>query len=54
MCIGMSFAMNEMLIVLARFLAVYRFNLKADCVVYPQGNLTLRPKNGLHMVMHQR
>lgn len=54
MCIGMSFAMNEMLIVLAKLLAVYRFDLQAGFAVKPKGNITLRPQNGMLMVMSKR
>jgi cytochrome P450 len=54
MCIGMSFALNEMLIVLAKLLAVYQFDLKENFVVKPKGNITLRPENGMPMVMRKR
>ena len=53
-CIGMAFALQEAVIVLAHLLRRFRFELAPGCVVAPQQRVTLRPRNGLAMVVHRR
>ena len=53
-CIGMGFAMNEGVIALAHLLKAFRFDLAEGHVVEPVQRITLRPKNGMRMVMTER
>ncbi|HVP97688.1 MAG TPA: cytochrome P450 [Roseiarcus sp.] len=53
-CIGMSFAMQEAVIVLANFLRAFRFELVAGQTVAPRQRVTLRPQNGLKMHVRRR
>jgi len=53
-CIGMAFAMQEAVIVLAHLLKNFRFDLAPGCVVEPRQRLTLRPRNGLAMRVQRR
>ena len=53
-CIGMAFAMQEMLIVLSRLLQHYRFDLAPDQIVEPQQRITLRPRTGMRMRVQKR
>ncbi len=53
-CIGMGFAMSEGVIALAHLLKAFRFDLVAGHVVEPVQRITLRPKNGMRMVMTER
>jgi cytochrome P450 len=53
-CIGMAFALQEAIIVLAHFARRFRFDLAPGCVVAPQQRVTLRPRNGLEMIVHRR
>ncbi len=46
-CVGMRLAMNEMLILMAHWLAARRFETVADHVVRPIGGVTLRPMGGM-------
>ena len=53
-CIGMGFAMHEGVIALAHLLKTFRFDLAQGHVVEPVQRITLRPKNGMRMVMTER
>jgi cytochrome P450 len=53
-CIGMGFAMQEALIVLAAILTDWRLSLVPGHPVSPLARLTLRPEFGLKMVPHKR
>jgi len=53
-CIGMSFAMQEAVIVLANFLRAFRFELVDGQTVAPCQRVTLRPQNGLKMHVRRR
>ena len=53
-CIGMAFAMQEAVIVLAHLLKKFRFDLTRGCIVEPRQRLTLRPRNGLEMRLERR
>ena len=48
-CIGASFSIQEIVIVLARILRTFRFDLVPGHVVSPVQRVTLRPANGLPM-----
>ena len=48
-CIGMAFAMQEAVIILANLLRAFRFEMVADQTVMPQQRVTLRPRGGLKM-----
>ncbi|MBI3860915.1 MAG: cytochrome P450 [Planctomycetia bacterium] len=54
LCIGNSFAMLEAILVLATVLPRFRFELSADVPVVPWPTVTLRPRNGIHAVVHTR
>ena len=53
-CIGMGFAMQEALIVLAAILKDWRLSLVPGHPVAPLARLTLRPEFGLKMTLHRR
>jgi cytochrome P450 len=53
-CIGMGFAMQEALIVLAAIVRDWRLSLVPGHPVAPLARLTLRPEFGLKMVPHRR
>jgi cytochrome P450 len=53
-CIGMAFAMQEAVVVLAHLLRTFRFDLLAGHVVHPQQRVTLRPRHGMRMIAHCR
>jgi cytochrome P450 len=53
-CIGNSFALMEAQVVLATLLQHYTFSLAADANVQPEPVVTLRPKNGIAMLLHKR
>ena len=53
-CIGMAFAMQEAVIVLARLLKAFRFDLLPGHVVELQQRITLRPRNGMRMFVRHR
>jgi cytochrome P450 len=53
-CIGMSFALQEALIVLTAIMRRYRLELEAGQTVEPLARITLRPKGGLRMRLHRR
>ena len=53
-CIGMPFAMQEGIILLANFLRAFRFDLVEGQAVMPQQRVTLRPRGGLKMHLRRR
>ncbi len=53
-CIGMGFAMQEALIVLAQIVSRWRLTLVPGHPVSPLSRLTLRPEFGLKMVVEKR
>jgi cytochrome P450 len=53
-CIGMGFALQEAIIVLAHLTKTFRFDLAAGHVVRPIQRITLRPQGGMPMTMHVR
>lgn len=53
-CIGMAFALQEAVIILAHYLREFRFDLMPDQVVEPQQRITLRPKFGMRMIARRR
>jgi cytochrome P450 len=53
-CIGMGFALQEAIIVLAHLAKAFRFELAAGQVVRPIQRITLRPQGGMPMTMRAR
>jgi len=53
-CIGMGLAMTEALVILAMLGQRYRLRLAPDGAVEPVGLITLRPRNGLPMLLERR
>jgi cytochrome P450 len=53
-CIGMGFALQEAIIVLAHLTKAFQFDHPADHVVRPIQRITLRPQGGMPMTMHVR
>jgi cytochrome P450 len=53
-CIGVAFAMQEGMILLANLLRAFRFELVDGQVVMPQQRVTLRPRGGLKMHLKRR
>ena len=53
-CIGMSFAMQEAMIVLTAVMRRFRLELAEDHKVEPLARITLRPKGGLKMRLYRR
>jgi cytochrome P450 len=53
-CIGAAFAMAEAILILATIAQRYRLRLKPGFPVEPQGLITLRPRNGLRMLLERR
>jgi cytochrome P450 len=53
-CIGMGFALQEAVIVLAHLTKAFRFNVADNHVVRPIQRITLRPQGGMPMTMHSR
>jgi cytochrome P450 len=53
-CIGSAFALQEATIVLATIVKHFRFELKPGHAVWPLLRVTLRPANGLPMVISRR
>lgn len=53
-CIGRSFAVQEILIVLATLLPVFRFQLVDPASVRPQARITLHPAGGMPMIVCPR
>jgi cytochrome P450 len=52
-CIGAAFAMQEASVILSMVLGRYRFKLKHGMEVQPQGLITLRPRNGIPMLIER-
>lgn len=53
-CIGMAFAMQEALLLLATMLQRHRFRLVAPEAIEPQASITLRPRGGMRMRIEPR
>ena len=53
-CIGMAFAVQEGIILLAHFLRAFRFELVEGHQVMPIQRVTLRPRNGMKMHVKNR
>ncbi len=53
-CIGMAFALQEAVIVLAHLVRRFRFELVPGHVVLPQQRVTLRPRYGMRMFARRR
>jgi cytochrome P450 len=53
-CIGMAFATQEGIILLANVLRAFRFELVEGQVVMPQQRVTLRPRDGMKMHVRRR
>ena len=53
-CIGNDFALMEATLVLATIAQKYRLRLAPDAVVTPMASMTLRPAQGLKMVLSRR
>lgn len=53
-CIGQGFAMSEGVIALAHLIKAFRFDLAEGHKVEPLQRITLRPRNGMRMVMSER
>lgn len=53
-CVGMRFALAEMLTVLAHWISVWRFTPANAHVVRPIGTVTLRPEGGVRVNLQQR
>jgi cytochrome P450 len=53
-CIGQSFALMEMVLMAATMSQRFTFDLAAGFPVELEATLTLRPKNGLHVIAHRR
>ena len=53
-CIGMAFAMQEAMIMLAMIARRWRLTLRPGYQVIPQASITLRPRGGLPMKLERR
>jgi cytochrome P450 len=53
-CIGMAFATQEAIVILANFLRAFRFELVEGHQVMPQQRVTLRPRRGMKMHAKRR
>jgi cytochrome P450 len=53
-CIGQSFAIQEMLVAVATIVPRYRFRLATDKAVMPRALVTLQPEGGLPIVLEPR
>src|SRR5271165_3026626 len=53
-CIGMAFAMQEAIVILANLLRAFRFELVEGQPVMPQQRVTLRPRGGMKMLAKRR
>jgi cytochrome P450 len=53
-CIGQAFALQEATLVLATAASQFDFTLKEGAKVWPLLNVTLRPQNGLPMIIRRR
>jgi cytochrome P450 len=54
LCIGQSLAMMEMLLILAMVTQAYQLRLVPGHPVEPQAQITLRPRHGILMTLHER
>lgn len=54
LCIGQHFAMTEMLIIVATLAQRFRLRLAPGSTVTPDPSITLRPRDGVHMTLHER
>ena len=50
-CVGMRFALVEALIILAHWLVARRFSLEIGAAPFPTGRVTLRPKDGMPLIV---
>jgi len=53
-CIGNAFALMEATLVLTTIAQRYRFRLVEGHAVTPWASLTLRPRNGVHVIVAER
>ena len=53
-CTGSSFAITQMLIVIAALARRYRFKLASDAPIAPFGGISLQPRGGLWMTLERR
>lgn len=53
-CIGMSFAIQEAMLILATLIREYRFELEEGFEPQPVGKITIRSENGLRVKMIKR
>ena len=53
-CVGAGFAMMEATLLLATIAQRFRFELAPKQVIEPLFSVTLRPKNGIRMILHER
>jgi cytochrome P450 len=53
-CIGASFAMTEVVLILATLAQRFRLRVAEECRVEPQAIFTLRAKNGMQMLVERR
>ena len=53
-CIGQGFAIQEIMAVLATIVPAFRFRLADPAAVFPRANITLRPINGVPMIVTPR
>lgn len=54
MCIGKGFALIEAKLILAHLAQTFRLDLAPDHTVEPQATVTLRPRDGIQMHVHER
>ena len=53
-CIGNSFAMLEAILAVATVVPRYQFSMTAHPPVVPWPSVTLRPREGIHAIVHER
>jgi cytochrome P450 len=53
-CIGAAFAVTEAILILATIAQRYRLRLRPGHIVEPRGLITLRPRNGVAMILERR
>jgi cytochrome P450 len=53
-CIGMHFAMNEAVLVLATVASRYQLELTPGYTLKLNPSVTLRPQGGMPMILHER
>jgi cytochrome P450 len=51
-CLGASFAMLEAQLIVAQVSQAYRFDVVPGQPIVPQPQLTLRPRTGVHLLLH--